>query len=526
MKGKKAGIVAVVLACVASLVVLGCSNVAEQADVPKSENKAEYVEALYEPEVVELEDGTLVQRTPTEGAVLATLDTSYTYHTPEKAIPYNTYFLNADDRGCHACHDDLAQLLVDSEYPHTDLRNNFGIQITVDMCKDCHTFGYGYITNQNQFGDMIHMIHDTEDKAYCWNCHAGNGDGEGMQLWDEVKYNNLRGITAIADVKGEFDWNQDKTTPISELFDFDWNYFEYDYLRHDNTVAQAPLDEKMFNEWTITVSGAVKKETTWTLPEMIEKFESVSKPITFHCTLNPTGGPFLGNPVYTGVKISDLLDAAGWDPDNVGAIGFFAPDGFAEYVMADNFDKDFAMVAYESEGERLPWSQGYPAQSINPHSAAPQSVKNLSDIVVYTKEEAEDQALREWNGWPNETEGTAYYTPGNWPYEESAGFKNKPNIGLFDFIEGTIVKTGEPYTFNGYAAAYDEQIVGVEFSMDGGVTWTRYDTPNSDPTNWVIWDFTYTPEVDSAYVLMMRAVTDKGLVTEDPITVLFNAKSA
>lgn len=61
--------------------------------------------------------------------------------------------------------------------------------------------------------------------------------------------------------------------------------------------------------------------------------------------------------------------------------------------------------------------------------------------------------------------------------------------------------------------------------MDGGVTWTRFDTPNVTRDNWVIWNFTYTPEADSAYVLSIRSVTTEGRVTEEPIEVLFNAKS-
>ena len=81
------------------------------------------------------------------------------------------------------------------EYSHVDLRNPYGIQITVQMCLDCHTFGYGYQTNQNSFGTLIHGIHETTEKAECWNCHVGTGSGDGMQLWDVAKHSELRGIT-------------------------------------------------------------------------------------------------------------------------------------------------------------------------------------------------------------------------------------------------------------------------------------------------------------------------------------------
>ena len=63
--------------------------------------------------------------------------------------------------------------------------------------------------------------------------------------------------------------------------------------------------------------------------------------------------------------------------------------------------------------------------------------------------------------------------------------------------------------------------------MDGGNTWTRYDTPDSTVNNWVSWQFTWTPPegVDSAYVLMVRAVAEDGATTPEPVEVMVNAKS-
>lgn len=474
----------------------------------------------YAPQVAELADGTLVQRTPTEGANNWTLDTSYTYHLPEENVPYNTYFIKADQRGCNACHTDLAEQLNAMPYPHADLTNSYGIQITVQMCIDCHTFGYGYMTNQNSFGTLIHGIHGT-GQADCWNCHAATGSGDGMQLWDDVKHDELRGITAVPNATGEFSYDQDLTTPVEDLFDFDWNYFELDYLRHDNTVNDVPLDQELFDSWTLTLTGTDGQMKTYTLPQIIENFESVTLPITFHCTLNPTGGPFIGNAVYTGVPLNALFEDAGIDIEaaDFGGITIMAPDGFTESVLADNYQN--AYVCYQIDGEPLPWAQGYPVQLLVPGSAAPASVKQVSDIQVITPEDA--TSIHEWNGWPRETEGTAYYTPGNWPFTDDNGYQNKPNAGLFHFVEGQVIETGQPYEFTGYATAYDQRIVALEFSMDGGVTWTHFDTPDTTRDNWVIWHFTYTPEADSAYVLSVRSVSEDGRVTEEPIEVMFNA---
>lgn len=58
------------------------------------------------PVVIEYPDGTLVQRTPTEDSK----DTPK-YNKPEMAVPSNIANLNADAKGCNACHPDLGELV-------------------------------------------------------------------------------------------------------------------------------------------------------------------------------------------------------------------------------------------------------------------------------------------------------------------------------------------------------------------------------------------------------------------------------
>jgi DMSO/TMAO reductase YedYZ molybdopterin-dependent catalytic subunit len=473
----------------------------------------------YNPLVVTRDDGVQIQRTPTEGEITTTLDGSYTYHLPEQSIPYNTYYLKADSKGCNACHSDLAKTLESGAYQHVNLNNPYGIQVTVQMCIDCHTFGYGYLTNQHSFGTLVHGIHQAQENMDCWNCHVATGSGDGMQLWDKVKHWQLRGITPVPDAQGSFSFNQDKLIAAEELFSFGWNYFEWDYLRYDNEKNELPLDQDLFDEWTITFSGSVGRETTYTLPELIERFDSHTVPVTLHCTLNPTGGPLIGNNMVTGIRLSDVFADVGIDP-NAGAFTAIAPDGFTESVLMSNFTEGY--IVYQADGKPLSWKLGYPVTLLVPGTGAPASVKEVSDIIINTQEEAE--LLHEWAGWPKETEGE-YYTPEGWPFNDSNGYVNKPNIGLFEFSEGQVIKTGSPYTFTGYADAWDETITAIEFSMDGGVTWTSYQTPGVNKQNWVIWNFSYTPEADSAYVLMIRAVTDTGRVTDEPIEVLFNSRA-
>ena len=65
----------------------------------------------------------------------------------------------------------------------------------------------------------------------------------------------------------------------------------------------------------------------------------------------------------------------------------------------------------------------------------------------------------------------------------------------------------------------------VEFSMDNGKTWTPYDLGQTDPSKWVYWHYTWTPESDGSYVLMVRGTTDTGLVGTNIQKVMVTAKS-
>ena len=531
--GKRWRIVSVAaITCVLSLLVgLSACGSPKQGDAETQGTEAKSTTALMgqsgeldengfpKPAVRTLEGGIQIQRTPDE-AYPGTLDGSVPYHTPEVYVPYNTYYLKADEKGCNACHADLAKTIDSMPYDHPDLENPFGIQVTVQMCIDCHTYGAGYLTNNKSFGTMVHGIHNTSQKAECWNCHVGTGSGDGMQLWDIVKHQQLRGIKPVENVKGDFSFDQTKTISADEMFDFSWLSYDGDYDRKAKTAAGVPIDEDLFKTWTITFSGAVGKEATYTLPELIEKYGSVQVPLTMHCTMNPVGGPLIGNCTYPGIPLSKIFADLGI---NDGAVGFtsLSPDGNAANVMFDDFKEGY--LVYEIDGKPLPWKHGYPVQMAVPGSGAPAWNKSVSDIIVNT--EAERDSMYEWNGWPKEAGDGETYTPAGWPYVTSNGFLNKPNVGIFNFSEGQVIKTGQPYEFTGYAHGYDREITAVEFSMDGGATWTRGETPGTTKDNWIVWKFAYTPEEDGAGVLTVRSVADDGTVTDEPVEMLFNAKS-
>lgn len=48
--------------------------------------------------------------------------------------------------------------------------------------------------------------------------------------------------------------------------------------------------------------------------------------------------------------------------------------------------------------------------------------------------------------------------------------------------------------FTGWAHDFDKRIIAVEFSLDNGAHWTRYDLEGTTAERWVSWTFAYTPE--------------------------------
>ena len=63
----------------------------------------------YAPEIIKYTNGQLVQRTPTEYECPHWMQQSWT-------ISYNTYYLDADNRGCNSCHADLNAMIENMEY--------------------------------------------------------------------------------------------------------------------------------------------------------------------------------------------------------------------------------------------------------------------------------------------------------------------------------------------------------------------------------------------------------------------------
>ena len=65
---------------------------------------------------------------------------------------------------------------------------------------------------------------------------------------------------------------------------------------------------------------------------------------------------------------------------------------------------------------------------------------------------------------------------------------------------------GKTVSLKGTAYDFGHSIAAIEFSLDDGQNWTRYDTPNTNDYQNLTWTFDWTPE----YTLLVRSVNDSG----------------
>ena len=91
---------------------------------------------------------------------------------------------------------------------------------------------------------------------------------------------------------------------------------------------------------------------------------------------------------------------------------------------------------------------------------------------------------------------------------------------------GTLAGTaGHPVTVKGYAQDFGFPVSAVQFSCDGGCTWTTYETPNAESGVNVNWSFTFTPPEAGTYELLVRAVRDDGRISPEPARVTLDISS-
>lgn len=240
--------------------------------------------------------------------------------------------------------------------------------------------------------------------------------------------------------------------------------------------------------WTLTVDGMVDRELRLTLEDLLA-LPQVEADITLQCVSNEVGGDLVGMARWQGVRLRDVLEAAGVRRGAEQVVGT-SVDGFtAGFPSSYAMDGRASMIALGMNGELLPVLHGFPARLVVP---------GLYGYVSATKW-LERITLTTWAGFDG------FWVPRGWSKEGPI----KPASRIDVPADTATVATGQ-VTVAGMAWAPDRGITSVEVQVDRAGRWLPAELgPSLSDDAWRQWhlDWDAAPGV---HLLQVRCTDGSG----------------
>lgn len=243
--------------------------------------------------------------------------------------------------------------------------------------------------------------------------------------------------------------------------------------------------------WSLTITGEVEQEVTISYDELaaLPLEEHVT---TLTCVSNDVGGDLIGNAVWLGYPIRELLARA---RPKAGAdmVLSKAPDGFTAGTPLSVLQDDTvdAILAIGMNGEPLPLEHGFPVRMVVP---------GLYGYVSGTK-------------WVTEWEVTTfaaaqgYWTPRGWDAKGPIKLSSR-----IDVPNGSAVMAAGEIVVAGVAWAQHVGVSAVEVRVDGGA-WQHAELAEAvNIDTWVQWSYRWQA-TSGSHDIEVRA-TDANGVTQ------------
>lgn len=432
--------------------------------------------------------------------------------------------MNAGNRGCNACHEDLFDVLPEGEVGSHEVYKEaaYGKVYTYNDCITCHGKDDNGAASHGGSGPYmaatIHAFHygtpgfTEELGGNCFSCHEMDVDNNELGMWDTLKYTKYIGLGTTAEGTetwiGGRGYSTGYVTGGATASDIALNNVSVNqdasapedlYGATNMDFPEIEGDTVNGEEYTVTIKG-VKNERTFTLDEL-RAMPQTEVTWTQMCMTNgQNGGWYVTNIPAKGVLISDLVEACGGLQEGVKSFGACGYDDWGlggesgpMYPADTTFSIETlldpnAMIALEYFGEPIDPIDGGPAIFDVPGTVAFASSKWVKEVTFTTQEPAVSTFTTRGM---NTVESASWFTPAS---------------------DGQEFKVGEPIKLDGYAFAYPEQganaVESIDISADYGKTWTIIAIPeNYDPDQWVRWYAEWTPEKPGTYCLTVHCNT-------------------
>ncbi|NPD69488.1 sulfite oxidase [Lichenicola cladoniae] len=279
----------------------------------------------------------------------------------------------------------------------------------------------------------------------------------------------------------------------------------------------------------LKVGGLVRTPLELTVDNLRTRFTERSVMAVMQCAGNrradmqgvkPTSGdPWapgaIGNAVWTGVSLRDVLHAAAAEADPALHVAFDACDdvdmqgeGHFKYGVSIPMPKAVSpdvLLAYAMNGEALAPEHGYPLRVVVPGFAGVRSPKWLSRITVQDAPSDNHMQARDYKLLPADvTEGTVDWDQGVTIYDMPL------NSAICEPAANSVLDAGRT-TLRGYAVVTARTIVRVDVSIDGGRSWSQAKLEHDAAAlwSWTFWSITLDLQ-EGSHELVVRAWDSAG----------------
>ncbi|MCC6474071.1 MAG: sulfite oxidase [Burkholderiales bacterium] len=303
--------------------------------------------------------------------------------------------------------------------------------------------------------------------------------------------------------------------------DFDVTPNERMFVR--NNLLTPDLDAAQHR---VTVKGLVDRELSFSVEDLKQRFPVVTLQGMLECAgsgrtnfqprasgtaWGQTGG--MGCPKWTGVRVADVLKAAGLKSGAAHVAGQGGDPGMIATAapvirsvpIAKSMDEN-TLLAWDMNGVPLPRVHGFPLRLVVPGWVGSASTKWVHTLTVL------DAPFKGTYMTGSYVTPKFAIEPGQKMPPDTVSTQSWPVKSMITFpAQNARVKGAERITVRGRAWVGEGSIARVEISVDEGVTWQRARlAARGDPYAWRTFTFEYQPQRFGYLTFLARAWDERG----------------
>lgn len=239
--------------------------------------------------------------------------------------------------------------------------------------------------------------------------------------------------------------------------------------------------------WSLRIDGVVEHPLRLSLEQLQQRFKVIEEYSVLTCISNEVQGELVGNSKWTGVRLADVLRAAGVRA-SARQVVFHGVDGYTVAVPLSRAMQDASLLAIAQNDEPLVAAHGAPCRVRIPALYGMMNAKWVQRIEVV------DHTVR------------GYWAKRGWSPVGIVQTQSR-----IDGISQTPPRVGQAVWLAGVAWAGERGVRRVEVSTDGGRTWADAQLrPPISALAWTQWAYKWTPTATGAQQITCRATDDTG----------------